>query len=64
MNSESKENLHTEFKRMKKELDLNNSDVAEIIGLSPDSVKSMTQPSKELPAWAKAMVYVWKHFKK
>ena len=64
MNSEDKENLHIQFKQMKKEVGLNNSDVADIIGLSADSVKSMTQPNKELPAWAKAMVYVWKHFKK
>ena len=59
-----KENLHADFKAMKKELGLNNADVASIVGLSVDSVKTMTQPSKELPSWAKAMIYVWKHFKK
>lgn len=64
MNNEDKVNLHTQFKEMKKDIGLNNADVAEIIGLSADSVKSMTQPNKELTAWAKAMVYVWKHFKK
>ena len=58
------ENLHSDFKAMKKELELNNADIAEIIGLTSDSVKTMTQPSKELPAWAKAMLHVWKHFKK
>lgn len=64
MKGENKENLHSDFKQMKKEIGLNNADVAEIIGLSADSVKTMTQPNKELPAWAKAMVFVWKHFKK
>lgn len=64
MKDENKENLHSEFKQMKKELGLNNADVAQITGLSVDSVKTMTQPSKELPSWAKAMIYVWKHFAK
>lgn len=59
-----KENLHADFKAMKKELGLTNADIAEIIGLSVDSVKTMTQPSKELPTWAKAMLHVWKHFSK
>lgn len=64
MNNEDKENLHTQFKEMKKDIGLNNADVAKIIGLSANSVKSMTQPNKELPAWAKAMIYVWKYFSK
>lgn len=59
-----KENLHADFKAMKKKLDLTNADIANITGLSVDSVKTMTQPSKELPSWAKAMIYVWKHFSK
>lgn len=64
MKDEDKENLHLQFKAMKKEIGLNNADIAEIIGLSADSVKTMTQPNKELPAWAKSMLFVWKHFKK
>lgn len=64
MKGEDKENLHLKFKEMKKELGLNNADIADIIGLSADSVKTMTQPNKELPAWAKSMIFVWKFFKK
>lgn len=58
-----KENLNADFKAMKKDLGLTNADVAEIVGLSVDSVKTMTQPAKELPSWAKAMVYVWKQLR-
>ena len=31
------------------------------IGLTEDSVKTMTQPARKLPTWAKAMLYVWKN---
>lgn len=53
------EATHSMFKEFKKELGLNNADIAEIVGLTPDSVKTMTQPNKELPSWAKAMVFTW-----
>jgi DNA-binding XRE family transcriptional regulator len=58
------ENHRNAFKQMKKELGLTNENIAEIIELTPDSVKTMTQPSRYLPSWADAMIYVWKHFKK
>ena len=64
MKGEDKENMHLKFKEMKKELSLNNADIAEIIGLTADSVKTMTQPNKDLPTWAKSMLYVWKFLKK
>lgn len=51
---------HEDFKFFKKHFNLKNSDIAEIVGLTTDSVKTMTQPNKELPSWAKAMIYVWK----
>ena len=51
------------FKAMKKELKITNSDIAEITGLTVDSVKTMTQPNRELPAWAKSMIFVWKRLK-
>lgn len=52
--------LHEEFRSLKKVLKINNADIAAIVGLSYDSVKTMTQPNKELPSWAKAMIYTWK----
>lgn len=51
------------FKAMKKELKLTNSDIADITGLTADSVKTMTQPNRDLPAWAKSMLFVWKKLK-
>ena len=53
---------HEDFKTMKKQLKLTNASIAEITGLSTDSVKTMTQPNRELPAWAKSMIFVWKQF--
>jgi len=54
---------HKKYKEMKKELGLTNASIADITGLKTDSVKSMTQPNKELPAWAKAMIFVWEKLK-
>ena len=51
------------FKAMKRELKLTNSDIADITGLTVDSVKTMTQPNRDLPAWAKSMIFVWKRLK-
>lgn len=46
-------NWHNRFKAMKSRLGLTNSDIAEITGNSADSVKSVTQPNKEIPRWLK-----------
>lgn len=54
---------HDDFKSMKNDLNLTNADIAEITGLSVDSVKNQTQSSKELPTWIKSMLYVWKKTK-
>ena len=54
---------HEDWKSMKKNLKIKNSDIAEITGLTVDSVKTMTQPNRELPAWAKSMIFVWKRLK-
>ena len=55
---------HEDFKAMKKELNLTNADLANIIGgLTADSVKSMTRPNAELPKWIVSMIYVWKRQK-
>jgi DNA-binding transcriptional regulator YiaG len=51
---------HQDLKDLKKQFKIKNSDIAEIVGLTVDSVKTMTQPKKELPSWAKAMIFVWK----
>ena len=51
---------HTDWAQYKKERGLTNSDIAEIIGLSPESVKNQTAPSKPLPRWAISMLYEWK----
>lgn len=52
---------HEDFKAMKRDLKLTNADIAEIIGgLTPDSVRVLTQPNKELPKWVRSMLYVWK----
>ena len=57
-------NWHKRFKAMKKELILTNSDIAEITGNSSDSVKSVTQPNKEIPRWLKLAIVVHERWKK
>lgn len=42
-------NWHNRYSAMKSELGLTNSDIAEIIGNTPDSIKIVTQPNKEIP---------------
>jgi hypothetical protein len=53
-----------DFKLMKRDLDLNNKDVADIIGTSEANVKIQTNEKKPLGTWAKSMIYVWQHYKK
>ena len=50
---------HKRYKSMKSELGLTNSDIADIIGNSADSVKSVTQPNKEIPRWLKLAIVVY-----
>lgn len=57
-------NWHERYKAMKKELGLTNSDIAEITGNSADSVKSVTQPNKEIPRWLKLAIVVHERWKK
>jgi len=56
-------NWHSRFKAMKKGLNLTNSDIADIIGNSADSVKSVTQPNKELPRWLKLAIVIYEKLK-
>lgn len=44
---------------MKKGLGYTNSDIADITGNSSDSVKSTTQPNKELPRWLKLSIVIY-----
>ena len=57
-------NWHERFKVMKKELGLSNSDIAEITGNSADSIKSVTQPNKEIPRWLKLAIVIHERLKK
>ena len=52
-------NWHDRFKKMKKALGLNNQDIADIIGNTSDSIKSTTQPNKDLPRWLKLAIVVY-----
>ena len=52
-------NWHERFKAMKSGLGLTNSDIADITGNSADSVKSVTQPNKEIPRWLKLAIVVY-----
>lgn len=60
----NKYNWHERYKAMKRELGLTNSDIAEITGNSADSVKSVTQPNKEIPRWLKLAIVVHERWKK
>ena len=57
-------NWHDRYKAMKKGLVLTNSDIANIIGNTSDSVKSTTQPNKELPRWLKLAIVVFERMSK
>lgn len=52
-------NWHNRFKSMKSGLELTNSDIADITGNSADSVKSVTQPNKQIPRWLKLAIVVY-----
>lgn len=53
------DNWHKRFKSMKSGLGLTNSDIADITGNSPDSIKSVTQPNKAIPRWLKLAIVVY-----
>jgi len=52
-------NWHERYKAMKKALGYTNADIAEITGNTSDSVKSSTQPNKDLPRWLKLAIVVY-----
>jgi len=57
-------NWHDRFKQMKKALQYTNRDIAEIIGNTEDSVKSTTQPNKDLPRWLKLAIVIYERMSK
>ena len=56
-------NWHKRYKTRKSALKLTNADIADIIGNSADSVKSVTQPNKEIPRWLKLAIVVYERLK-
>lgn len=52
-------NWHERFKEMKNGLGYTNTDIAEITGNTPDSIKSSTQPNNEIPRWLKLAIVVY-----
>ena len=56
-------NWHDRFWNMKRDLEITNEDISDIIGNTPDSVKSTTQRSKELPRWLKLVIVVWERMR-
>ena len=57
-------NWHERYKAMKKGMGYTNSDIAEITGNTSDSVKSSTQPNKELPRWVKLSIIIFETMSK
>jgi|VirMetMinimDraft_7_1064189.scaffolds.fasta_scaffold29435_4 hypothetical protein len=57
-------NWHNRYKTMKSALNLTNADISDIIGNTPDSVKSTTQPNKDLPRWLKLAIVVYERMSK
>lgn len=56
-------NWHQRFKEMKDGLGYTNSDLAIIIGNTADSIKSATQPNKELPRWLRLAIVIYESTK-
>ena len=57
-------NWHNRYKEMKSALKLTNAGIADIIGNTADSIKSTTQPNKELPRWLKLAIVVFERMSK
>jgi len=55
-------NWHERYKTMKKGLKLTNRDIAEITGNTYDSIKSTTQPNKDIPRWLRLAIVVYERY--
>jgi len=56
-------NWHERYKAMKSGLGLTNSDIAEITGNTPDSIKTVTQPNRDIPRLLKLAIVVYEKLK-
>lgn len=56
-------NWHQRYKTMKKALGYTNADIAKITGNTVDSVKTTTQPNKDLPRWLKLAIVIFEQAK-
>ena len=52
---------YNDWKDFTKAFNLKYKDIARILGLTPESVKSTIGKNKPLPKWAIAMVWSWKN---
>lgn len=52
-------NWHQRFKEMKEGLGYTNSDIAKITGNTSDSIKSSTQPNKDIPRWLRLAIVIY-----
>lgn len=50
---------HQRYREMKEALQLTNTDIADITGNSPNSVKTVTQPNRKLPRWLKLSIVIF-----
>ena len=50
---------HDRYKEMKKGMGWTNNDIAEIIGNTPCSIRTVTKPSGTLPRWVKLSIVVF-----
>ena len=55
-------NWHKRYKAMKKGLGYTNSDIANITGNTTDSIKSTTQPNKDIPRMLKLAIVVFERY--
>lgn len=50
--------INRRWRNLKQKYKLKNKDIANILGLNKHYVRNATAPSKELPTWAKAMIFI------
>ena len=51
---------HEQFKKLLIELSISYQDLADQLGITKNSVKSLLSPSRNFPSWAKSMLYTRK----
>lgn len=58
-----RQNWHKRYQAMKDAMGWTNTDIAQKIGNTADSVKSVTQPNKDLPRWLKLAIIVYEEMR-